>query len=530
MQNKKLQVWLPLLFSITAIAGIFLGYKIRDNMPGKKFFQFEKRRPIAQVLDLIQNKYVDNKDINPLADTAIVAILAKLDPHSTFIPANELQEVNEEINGSFFGIGIEFSMIADTLNIINVLSNGPAFKSGLLVGDKIIKANDSTISGIKSNADRVRNLIKGKIGSTIVIQFLRNGKILQKNIVRDIIPLNSIDAAYMMNKSVGFIRINKFTANTYREFMEALMKLKSHGLQQLILDLRDNGGGVLDEAVEIADEFLSGDKLITYTEGAHFPKKEFRCRRNGQFEIGKLIVLSNEGSASASEILLGALQDWDRAIIVGRRSFGKGLVQDQYTLSDNSALRLTVARYYTPVGRSIQKPYTSGEKEYYNDIHKRYMHGEMVNADSIKFDSSQIFKTISGKIIYGGGGISPDIFIAADTTHASPQIARLWIKGSLNDFGYMYYLLHPNLLKQYPTAEKFATSFNDAGEGWQLLVSMAKKDSIDIGLLTGKDKEFLQKSVKALVGRQLYRTEGYFMVQNQKDGEVQKVLELIQKN
>ena len=482
MQNKKLQVWLPLLFSITAIAGIFLGYKIRDTMPGKKFFQFEKRRPIDEVLDLIQNKYVDNKDINPLADTAIVAILAKLDPHSTFIPANELQEVNEEINGSFFGIGIEFSMIADTLNIINVLSNGPAFKSGLLVGDKIIKANDST------------------------------------------------DAAYMMNKSVGFIRINKFTANTYREFMEALMKLKSHGLQQLILDLRDNGGGVLDEAVEIADEFLSGDKLITYTEGAHFPKKEFRCRRNGQFEIGKLIVLSNEGSASASEILLGALQDWDRAIIVGRRSFGKGLVQDQYNLSDNSALRLTVARYYTPVGRSIQKPYTSGEKEYYNDIHKRYMHGEMVNADSIKFDSSQIFKTISGKIIYGGGGISPDIFIAADTTHASPQIARLWIKGSLNDFGYMYYLLHPNLLKQYPTAEKFATSFNDAGEGWQLLVSMAKKDSIDIGLLTGKDKEFLQKSVKALVGRQLYRTEGYFIVQNQKDGEVQKALELIQKN
>lgn len=499
-------------------------------MPGKKFFQFEKRRPIDEVLDLIKNKYVDNKDINPLADTAIDVILAQLDPHSLYIRANELEDVNEEINGSFFGIGIEFSIISDTLNIINVLNGGPAFKAGLLVGDKIIKANDSTISGIKSNADRVRNIIKGKLGSTIVVQFLRKGKMMQKSITRDVIPLNSIDAAYMMDKSIGFIRINKFTANTYREFMEALMKLKSQGLQQLILDLRDNGGGVLDEAVEIADEFLSGDKLITYTEGAHFPKKEFRCRRTGQFETGKLVVLSNEGSASASEILLGALQDWDRATIVGRRSFGKGLVQDQYNLSDNSALRLTIARYYTPVGRSIQKPYTTGEKDYYDDIHKRYLHGEMVNADSIKFDSSQVFKTHNGKIIYGGGGISPDVFVAADTSHASAPIARLWLKGSLNDFGYKYYLLHPDLLKQYPTAQKFAASFNDGGQGWDLLETMAKKDSVNVETLSAKDKAFLQKSIKALVGRQLYRTEGYFIVQNQTDNEVQKALEMLQKN
>lgn len=530
MQNRKLQVWLPLLFSVATIAGIFLVYKIRDNMPGKKFFQFERRRPIDEVLDLIKNKYVENKDVNTLADTAIVAILAKLDPHYTYIPASELEEVNEEINGSFFGIGIEFSMIEDTLNVINVLKDGPAYKAGLEVGDKIIKANDSTISGIKSNADRVRDIIKGKLGSTIVISFLRNGKAMQKSLTRDMIPLSSIDAAYMMDKTTGFIRIRKFTANTYREFMESLMKLKSRGLQQLILDLRDNGDGVLDEAVEIADEFLSGDKLITYTEGAHFPKKEFRCRRTGQFENGKLIVLSNEGSASASEILLGALQDWDRATIVGRRSFGKGLVQDQYNLSDNSALRLTVARYYTPVGRSIQKPYTSGENDYYSDIQKRYLHGEMVNADSIKFDSSQLFKTHSGKIIYGGGGISPDVFVAADTTHASPQIARLWIKGSLNDFGYKYYLLHPNLLRQYPNAQIFSTSFNDAGDGWRLLESMAKKDSVQLATLSEKDKAYLQKSIKALLGRQLFRTEGYFMVHNQNDPEVLRALEIIQKN
>ncbi len=530
MNNKKLQVWLPLLFSFVMIAGIFLGYRMRDTMPGKSFFHIEKRRPVDEILDLIESKYVDARDINQLSDTAIDAILARLDPHSSFIPAKELERVNEEIHGSFFGIGIEFSIIDDTMNIVNVLKNGPALKAGLKTGDKILKANDSAVSGVKMEADRIRSFMRGKIGSNVELLLLRNGKLEKINVSRDIIPISSIDAAYMIDDKTGFIRINKFSSNTYREFMEALSSLKTKGLQKLILDLRDNGGGVLDEAVEIADEFLAGDKLITYTEGKHFAKKEYRCRRTGQFETGELVVLSDEGSASASEILMGALQDWDRASIVGRRSFGKGLVQDQYSLSDNSALRLTVARYYTPVGRSIQRPYNNGGKAYFEDYHKRYTSGEMISADSIKYDTTKIYKTNGGKKIYGGGGISPDVFVAADTARMNGAITKLYIKGTFNDFGYKYFLLHPGIAKQYTDPGSFVKSFSAGTESWQLLQSMAAKDSVDLAGISQKEREYLAKTMKSYIGRQLFRNAGYFEAINATDPAVLKAMEILYKN
>lgn len=530
MNNKKLQVWLPLLFSFAMIAGIFLGYRMRDAMPGKSFFHMDKRRPVDEILDLIQTKYVDDANMNQLADTAIEAMLAKLDPHSTFIPAKELETVNEEINGSFFGIGIEFSMIEDTMNIVNVLKDGPAQKAGLLTGDKILKANDSSLSGKKKEYDDIRSVLRGKIGSNVALAILRNGKQLQINVSRDMIPVSSIDAAYMIDEKNGLIRINKFTNNTYREFMEALTSLKSKGLQKLILDLRDNGGGVLEEAVEIADEFLSGDKLITYTEGKHFAKKEYRCRRTGQFETGALVVLADEGTASASEILLGALQDWDRATVAGRRSFGKGLVQDQYTLSDNSALRLTIARYYTPVGRSIQRPYTNGGKAYYEEYHNRYSTGEMISPDSIKYDTSKIFKTNGGKKIYGGGGISPDVFIPADTSRMDLAVTKLYIKGTFNDFGYKYFMQHPGLAGQYKDARSFVQSFNAGEDSWQLLQLMAAKDSINLGGISEKEKDYLNKTMKGYIGRQLFRNEGYYEAMNEKDNAVLKAIEILQKN
>ena len=307
--NKKIQVWLPLLFSITMIAGLYMGYKMRDNMPGRNFFSLEKRRPIQEIMDLISNRYVDNVKVEALTDTAIEAILSKLDPHSVFIPAEELQQVNEDLAGRFFGIGIEFNIFDDTLNVVNVVKDGPGEKAGLLTGDKFLKVGDSLVAGRNTPVETFRRLLRGERGSEVNVTYLRGTEQKKVTITRDAIPISSVDASYMMNSETGYIRLNKFSSQTYREFMLALEALKKAGLKKLVLDLRSNGGGVLDEAVEIADEFLDGDKLITYTEGKHVDKKEYRCRRQGQFETGPLIVLADEGTASASEVLIRELPD-----------------------------------------------------------------------------------------------------------------------------------------------------------------------------------------------------------------------------
>lgn len=529
MEKKKLQVWLPLLFSITMIAGMLIGYKLRDGMPGKSFFYVEKRRPVQEIMDLIENHYVDTVNINRLADTAIQSMLAQLDPHSVFIPAAELAKVNEDINGSFFGIGIEFSIISDTLNVINVLKDGPAEKAGMMTGDKILKAGDSTISGKKVNTDRIRQILKGPLSSKVNLTILRSGQVKNVTISRDVIPVTSIDAAYMVDSTIGYIRINRFSTQTYREFMLSLEKLKKQNLKKLILDLRDNGGGVLDEAVEIADEFLDGDKLITYTEGAHVAKKEYRCRREGQFEKGQLIILANEGTASASEILIGAMQDWDRATIIGRRTFGKGLVQDQFDLSDKSALRLTIARYYTPVGRSIQRSYAHGEKAYYDDFYNRMKDGELTSADSIKNDTTKIFKTRAGKRIYGGGGITPDYFIAADTSMMTLTTAKVYSKGIINDFGYRLIMANPAIAKQYKNADDFVKSFTFSENDMKLFSSMADEDSINVKNLNDKERSVIQQALKLSVARQLFRSEGYFETENTDDNAMKKALEILKK-
>ena len=346
--NKKIQVWLPLLFSITMIVGMVIGYKMRDNMPGRSFFFVDRPRPVQEIMDLVQNKYVDSVKITSLSDTAVAAILSKLDPHSIFIPAEELQGVNDDIAGKFFGIGVEFNLYDDTINVINVLPDGPGFKAGIKTGDKFLKVDDSVVAGVKITSDKIRKLLRGDNNTKVMITALSDGQTKKYAVVRGIIPVSSVDASYIIGNGIGYIRLNKFSQVTYVEFMKAMEGLQKQGLKKLILDLRGNGGGVLEEATAIADEFLDGDKLITYTEGAHSAKKEYRCKRPGLFENGELVVLADEGTASASEILIGALQDWDRATVVGRRSFGKGLVQEQFDLSDGSALRLTIARYYTP--------------------------------------------------------------------------------------------------------------------------------------------------------------------------------------
>ncbi len=528
MENKKLQIWLPLLLSISMIAGIFIGYKMKSGMPGKSFFYVEKQRPLQEIMDLIENKYVDDVKLNALADTAIQAMLSKLDPHSSFIPAEELDEVNEEIQGSFFGIGIEFNIFDDTLHVVNVLKDGPGFKAGVKTGDKFLKAGQRSIAGQKMKTDSIRKLLRGSRGSKIDISLLRGNKQMSVSITRDIIPVTSIDAAYMMAPGTGYIRINKFSTQTYREFMKSLEELKKNGLKALVLDLRGNGGGVLEEAIEIADEFLPGDKLITYTEGKHFPRKEYRCRREGQFEKGGLVLLADEGTASASEVLIGALQDWDRATIVGRRTFGKGLVQEQYDLVDKSALRLTVARYYTPAGRSIQRSYANGGKAYYEEISKRMLTAQL-NADTIVMDSAKVYRTQAGKKVYGGGGIAPDYFVAVDTSGFSLLAAKVYAKGIVNDFGYKYYLSNQASLDQYKTPQTFAASFQITADNWSLFETMSAKDSIDLKNISPREKNLLTRALKTSIARQIWRNEGYFELNNLEDNAVKKALEILHK-
>ncbi len=508
---------------------MMLGYKMRDGMPGKPYFSVDKTKPLQELMELIKAKYVDEVKMNELADTAIAAILGKLDPHSVYIPAGDVQELNEDIAGNFFGIGVEFDVINDTINIMHVVPDGPSAKAGVQAGDKFIKVNDTAVAGVKIKEDKIKKLLRGPNATQVAIDILRGNKKKKITIQRGIIPVSSVDAAYMMEPGTGYIRLNKFSQVSYREFMQKLEKLKGQGLQKLILDLRNNSGGVLDQATEIADEFLDGDKLITYTAGAKFPKKEYRCKRPGLFEQGKLVLLCDEGTASASEILLGALQDWDRATIIGRRSFGKGLVQEQYDLGDGSALRLTIARYYTPLERSIQRPYIKGEKAYYDEILNRFHDGEMVTMDSIKNDTIKKYQTPSGKIVYGGGGISPDVFVPIDTTKTGSAITKLYYKGTLYNFAYTYFLGNKSELHSFKTIQEFSDKFSITQDTWQQFEALSLKDSVMVSELSTKEKDELSFRLKAAIARQVWRNEGLYEVLNTKDDAIKKALEVLRK-
>lgn len=526
-EKKKLQVWLPLLFAVIMIVGMVLGYKLRENtQTARSIFQFNtKRSPLQEVLDLVMLKYVDKVDTDTLGNDAIQDMLAKLDPHSNFIPAEHLTELNEDLQGNFQGIGIEFQIFKDTVNVMNVVPGGPSEKAGLSVGDKFLKVGDSAVTGGISS-EGIKKLLRGPGGSKVTTTILRGTRTMTVTIERGIIPLPSLEAAYMADPGTGFIRISKFSETTYEEFMSALEKLKTAGMQSLVLDLRGNGGGILGEAIDMADEFLDGDKLIVYTEGNNTPRQEYRARRKGLYEKGKLVLLMDEQSASASEVLAGALQDWDRAIIVGRRSFGKGLVQEQYELSDGSALRLTVARYYTPSGRSIQKPYDKGLDAYDNDILDRYQHGELVNADSNKVVNGKAYKTNAGKTVYGGGGIMPDYFISADTSTLAIPFSALYRNNTLSNFSYLYYVSHTDQISKYKDATAFRDNFNWSETDWAGFISLAARDSVDLKGLPAHEKIFLQDRLKGLLARYRWRNDGYYQVMNVKDEVVEKALEL----
>lgn len=414
-----------------------------------------------EIIQHIERNYVDPVNAKKLTETAIVAMLEELDPHSTYIPAEEAQEAQSQINGSFVGIGIRFQIVKDTLMVVATIPGGPSEKLGLLAGDQIVAVDGNSIAGIGLKNNEVRTKLMGELGSKVQVKVLRKKHDeLSFNITRDKIPIFSVDAAYMIDKEIGYIKLNSFSRTTVEEIQTALKDLKSKGMKNLIFDLQGNGGGLLDAARGVADEFISGNKLLVYSIGRAQPRSNLTASKKGLWEEGGLIVLTDEYTASASEIVSGAIQDWDRGLVVGRRTFGKGLVQRPTPLADGSELRLTIARYFTPTGRFIQKPYQDVET-YRKDLTQRYLNGEFQHADSIKLPDSLKFYTLSKKrLVYGGGGIMPDVFVALDTTDITDYYSNLIRGGHVNSYSLEFVNANrEQLRKKYPDVKKFIADF-----------------------------------------------------------------------
>ena len=529
MGNKKLQTWLPLLFSLVMIAGMLFGYKLgNQNGNSKGFFSSNSRSSLQEAVDLIKRRYVDSVHIDLLEGRAIQEMMAELDPHSVYLPPVDLKAANEDLAGNFEGIGVQFNIFNDTVNVVYVMPNGPSDKAGLEIGDKLLAANDVPLTHKVFDIDSIKKYIRGERGSKVMLQILRDNKQKSITVTRGTIPVTSVDAAYMIDKTTGYIKLNKFTDNSYEEFMQAMESLQKQGLKSLIFDLRGNGGGFMNEAVDMADEFLDGDKLVVYTEGVNSKKREYRCKRPGLFEKGKLVLLVDELTASASEALAGALQDWCRATIIGRRTFGKGLVQEQYSLNDGAAIRLTIARYYTPLGRSIQRSYEKGKKVYMDELWERFNSGEMLSADSLKIhNNGKKFMTSCKDTLFGGDGITPNVFVPVDTSHALQKMLRLVSDGKFNSYVYYYYLQHKQQIEQYSTATDYASRFNGA----DILNSVinAAPDSLKLKTISAQEKELLQQRLKASLARYKWRDSGSYQVLNNEDIVIKKAMEQLAK-
>ncbi len=482
------------------------------------------------LLQLIDYAYVEDVDDAKIVEDAVINVLKELDPHSTYISKKDIDRTNEPLVGNFDGVGIQFQLYHDTILVVSPVPGGPSDKLGILAGDKIIKINGEEAFGSKINNQYVLDHLRGPKGTKVKVDIFRKGTkgLIEYTIVRDKIPLNSIDATYMVNSEIGYVKLARFARTSADEFRESIVQLRKEGMKNLILDLRNNSGGYLDIAFELSDEFLPSGKLIVYTKGLRSPKQDFMATGKGSFENGKLIILIDEASASASEIVSGAVQDWDRGIILGRRSFGKGLVQRPFLLPDSSMIRLTTARYYTPSGRCIQKSYETGSEDYFSEVFTRFEHGEMIHADSIKFPDSLRYYTHNQRVVYGGGGIMPDVFIALDTTFASKYYTDVFRKGLLNEFVLQYVEGTRNeLLKTYPNIKVFNSGFNDT----KLLdefVEYAQTKEVP------KDEKGLEASgkqisivLKGLIARNLYNVSAYFEVIGSSDDDIIKAVEIL---
>ncbi|MBE2229119.1 MAG: S41 family peptidase [Chitinophagaceae bacterium] len=526
--NKKLKVWQPLLFSLVLIAGMLLGYKLGDRAGnGKGLFSGNRKNPLQEALYLIRNHYVDSVNMDSIQGYAIQEMMDQLDPHSVYLPPVDLKEANEELSGNFEGIGVEFNLFRDTVHVVTVLPGGPSEKAGLKVGDQLLGVNDSSLTRKGFTVAGIKSLIRGPRGSEAVLDVLRDKKHIQVTVIRGRIPVPSVDAAYMIDKTTGYLKLTKFTETSYEEFMQSMETLQQSGMKSLVFDLRGNGGGFMNEAVDMADEFLDGDKLIVYTEGYNSKKREYRCKRPGLFEKGKLVLLVDELSASASEVLAGALQDWCRATIIGRRTFGKGLVQEQHQLHDGSAIRLTVARYYTPLGRSIQRPYEKGRKVYMEELWERFSNGEMSSADSVKSHNGNPYTTLCNDTLYGGGGITPGIFIPIDTSASLQKANRATVSADFNNFIYTYYLQHKNSIDKMKSPADFLQGYPGNDDLWRGLSGASLADSVPVTSFNTAEKEMVLLRLKGLLARYRWRNTGYYQVVNSADPMVLKALEVL---
>jgi carboxyl-terminal processing protease len=480
-------------------------------------------RKLSMALYAVANLYVDSTNMSKLTEDAIIGMLEKLDPHSNYMDPEETKEMTEPLQGNFDGIGIQFTMLTDTLYVIQVIAGGPSERVGLLAGDRILLVNDTLIAGVQMKSVDIQKRLRGPRGTDVHVKVLRYNEpqLIDFKITRAKIPVHSLEASYMVDKRTGYIKLNRFALSSVNEFQAALTELKSEGMKNLILDLQGNGGGYLNTAIDLADEFLGKGKLIVYTEGHNHPRENAVATDKGGFEDGRLVILVDESSASASEILAGTVQDWDRGLIVGRRTFGKGLVQKPIPLPDGSMIRLTVSRYYTPSGRGIQKPYENGKSEDYNrDLISRYNRGELMSADSIHFPDSLKFSTLQTKrIVYGGGGIMPDLFIPLDTTHYTDYHLRLVAKGLINRVAMNYLDRNRALLTStYPKFAQYKDSFDVPETLLQELIHMAEQEDIPLDEEAYSLSESLIKlQTKALIARDMYDTGNYYQIINEEN-------------
>ncbi|NLV19392.1 MAG: S41 family peptidase [Bacteroidetes bacterium] len=487
---------------------------------------------IGRTLNLIDNWYVDTADIEEITEKVIIDMLRELDPHSTYISAEDVRDANEPLLGNFEGIGISFNILHDTIIVIEPIAGGPSEKVGLRPGDRIVKINGEPVAGKDISTSGVRSRLMGPKGTVVNITVKRKGEKenLEFTIIRDKIPINSLDAAYMLNPTTAYVRLNKFAATTDEEFENALKNLHQNNMQNLIIDLRNNGGGIMAAAIDLANHFFSDQKLLVYLIGRKYPRRDYKSSGSGDLSATRLVVLTDEGSASASEIFAGAMQDWDRGVIIGRRTFGKGLVQNPFYLTDGSMIRLTIARYFTPTGRSIQQSYSEGYEKYISDFYKRYSNGEMISPDSIQFPDSLKYTTLVNKrTVYGGGGIMPDVFMAVDTSNNSDYYRALVRRDVFRSFILEYTDENrKKILQEYPRFEDFYNNFYLSGDEISSFIKRGEELGVKfVESQYNKSKDEILLILKALIASNIWQVNEYYRIINENDMVIKKALEIL---
>jgi carboxyl-terminal processing protease len=529
--NKYKDLFYPIALALVLGIGILVGVALNRGEGRKSLTVFPRADKLSSVLSYIENQYVDTVSISKLVESTIPTLLKNLDPHSVYIPASELQQVNEPLDGGFDGIGISFNMPNDTIIVISTIPGGPSERVGLEAGDRIITINDSIVAGVNFPQNDVVKLLKGPTGTKVNVGILREGlnEIVVFEIIRDKVPIYSVDVSFMVTPETGYIKISRFARTTYKEFLEAVEKLQSQGMKKIIIDLRSNTGGYMDAATNIANEFLPEGKLIVYTQGKARPRQNIFSNARGRCIDTPVAIIIDEFSASASEILAGAIQDNDRGIVVGRRSFGKGLVQEQVLFSDGSALRLTIARYYTPTGRSIQKPYQAGSDDYFNDISNRYLHGEFQEKDSIQQTDSLKFTTPAGRTVYGGGGVMPDFFIPLDTVGVSPYFNQISRRNLIYRFAFNFTDKHRkemSSMKDYRTIEQYLQKTNLLEQ----FIEYAKKAGVAPNPnQINKSKLIIETQIKAYIARNVIDNDGFYPIITRIDNTLLRTIDIIEK-